>query len=117
MISGTQRIGWDPLAKKLRSWVFDSEGGFGEATWTRDANQWIIKASGVTNDGRAASATRIITRVNKHTMTWESRDREVDGERQPNLGPFTIVLKPPAPAEGKPAGSDAPTKASKSESK
>jgi len=116
-ISGTQRIGWDPLAKKIRSWVFDSEGGFGEATWTHDGNQWIIKASGVTNDGRAASATRVIARVNKHTMTWESRDREVDGERQPNLGPFTIVLKPPAPADGKAAGIDAPAKSSKAETR
>ena len=103
-ISGSQRIGWDPLTKKIRSWVFDTDGGFGEATWTRDENRWIIKASGVTNDGRAASATRILTRLHKHQMTWESRDREVDGEHQPNLGPFTIVRKPPAPLETKPAG-------------
>ena len=29
-ISGTQRIGWDPQKKQIRSWVFDSEGGFAE---------------------------------------------------------------------------------------
>lgn len=103
-MSGSQRIAWDPLTKKIHSWVFDTEGGFGEATWTRDENRWIIKASGVTNDGRAASATRILTRLHKHQMTWESRDREVDGEHQPNLGPFTIVRKPPAPQGTKPAG-------------
>ena len=27
-LSGVQRIGWDPALKKLRSWTFDSEGGF-----------------------------------------------------------------------------------------
>src|SRR5262249_23951699 len=30
VMTGTQRIGWDPLAKRFRSWEFDSEGGFGE---------------------------------------------------------------------------------------
>src|SRR5262249_43443821 len=34
----TQRIGWDPLGKRIRSWVFDSEGGFGESLWTRDGD-------------------------------------------------------------------------------
>ena len=28
----SQRIGWDPLARQIRSWEFDSEGGFGEGT-------------------------------------------------------------------------------------
>ena len=32
-MTGTQRIGWDPLRKVIRSWVFDSEGGFAEGTW------------------------------------------------------------------------------------
>ena len=26
-MKGTQRIGWDPLTKQIKSWVFDSEGG------------------------------------------------------------------------------------------
>ena len=33
----TQRIGWDPAAKQIRSWEFDSEGGFGEGTWGETA--------------------------------------------------------------------------------
>ena len=27
---GTEIIGWDPRANRIRSWVFDSDGGFGE---------------------------------------------------------------------------------------
>ena len=27
-MSGTQRIGWDPVSGKLRAWIFDSEGGY-----------------------------------------------------------------------------------------
>ena len=30
VLSGTQRIGWDPVRQQIRSWVFDSEGGFGQ---------------------------------------------------------------------------------------
>ena len=33
-MSGMQIIGWDPVAKAIRSWTFDSDGGFAEATWT-----------------------------------------------------------------------------------
>ena len=59
----TQRIGWDPLAKQIHSWVFDSEGGFGESLWTRDGNGWIIKATGVRPDGTTASATNLLTPI------------------------------------------------------
>ncbi len=34
-MSGTQRIGWDPLTSQLRMWIFDSEGGYGEGLWHR----------------------------------------------------------------------------------
>ena len=27
-LEGTQVIGWDPAAGRIRSWVFDSDGGF-----------------------------------------------------------------------------------------
>ena len=35
-MTGSQRIGWDPLKKTIRSWVFDSEGGFAEGLWSRE---------------------------------------------------------------------------------
>ena len=50
----TQRIGWDPLTKQIKSWVFDSEGGYGDGLWTRKGNQWVIKSTGVLPDGRIA---------------------------------------------------------------
>ena len=53
----TQRIGWDPSTKCIRSWVFDSEGGFGQSVWVRDGDGWLIKATGVRPDGTTASAT------------------------------------------------------------
>ena len=33
-LSGMQIIGWDAAAKAIRSWTFDSDGGYAEANWT-----------------------------------------------------------------------------------
>jgi uncharacterized protein (TIGR02246 family) len=97
VMTGTQRIGWDPLAKKIRSWVFDSEGGFGEGIWTREGNQWIVKMTGVTRDGKIASATNITTHVSKDRMTWQQRDRIVGGEKTPDIAETPITRQPPTP--------------------
>lgn len=35
MGGGTQWIGWDPLAERVRSWSFETSGGFGEGTWAQ----------------------------------------------------------------------------------
>ena len=97
VMTGTQRIGWDPLAKKIRSWVFDSEGGFGEGIWTREGNQWIVKMTGVTRDGKIASATNVTTHVSKDRMTWQQRDRIVGGEKTPDIAETPIARRPPPP--------------------
>ena len=50
-MSGMQIIGWDPAAKQIRSWVFDSDGGFYEGKWTRKGDRWVIQQTG-THTGR-----------------------------------------------------------------
>jgi uncharacterized protein (TIGR02246 family) len=44
-MAGIQVIGWDPAAKQIRSWVFDSDGGFGQGMWTKKDNRWNIQQS------------------------------------------------------------------------
>jgi uncharacterized protein (TIGR02246 family) len=92
----SQRIGWDPVAKTIRSWVFDSEGGYGESTWTRDGNSWIIKATGVRPDGTTASATNLLTPSGSDNYVYRSTDRIVSDERQPPME-IKVVRKPPQP--------------------
>jgi uncharacterized protein (TIGR02246 family) len=96
-MSGTQRIGWDPHTRQFKSWVFDSEGGFGEGLWSRNGNQWIVKATGVLQDGRTASATQIITFVSKDMARWKTTDRTVGGRALPDVRELVIVRKPPKP--------------------
>jgi uncharacterized protein (TIGR02246 family) len=94
---GTQRISWDPLAQKVHSWVYDSQGGFGEGLWTRNGDQWIIKMTGETNEGLAASSTNIINRVSKDRTTWQSRDRVVGEEWMKDIEEIPVVRKAPKP--------------------
>jgi uncharacterized protein (TIGR02246 family) len=90
----SQRIGWDPLAKCIHSWVFDSEGGFGESLWTRDDDGWIIRATGVRPDGTTASATNVLIPTGTDGYVWRSTDRVVGDERQP-AQEVKVVRKPP----------------------
>jgi len=121
-MTGTQRIGWDPLRGKLRAWIFDSSGSFGEGVWYREsddniasddesetpetdgeedqpanAERWILKTTGVLADGKTASSTSIYTMINDHTMTWQSVDHEIAGVHQPDSDTITIVRKAVAP--------------------
>lgn len=89
-MAGMQIIGWDPATKQVRSWVFDSDGGFGQATWKKKDNRWYIQQSGVLPDGRESSAVNIITYVDDNTCTLQSVNRTVDGELLPNVEEVTI---------------------------
>jgi uncharacterized protein (TIGR02246 family) len=95
VLSGTQRIGWDPTHSQFKTWIFDIEGGFGEGYWARTGDQWVIKAEGVRQDGKRASATNIITRLGKDRASWKSVDRTIGGTAVPGVDEFTIVRKPP----------------------
>jgi uncharacterized protein (TIGR02246 family) len=82
---GTKWIGWDPAAKRVRSWSFESNGGFGEGAWTPDGPSWTIKVNSVLPDGKKATVTNVVTRVDPDTVTVASRGRAVDGKELPDL--------------------------------
>jgi uncharacterized protein (TIGR02246 family) len=84
-VSGTQVLLKDPRTGKLRSWLFDDDGGFGDGSWTRDGKRWVIAATGVQADGGELTATNILTPVNGDTFTWQSTERTLDGEELPNI--------------------------------
>lgn len=41
-LQGTQLIGWDAAAQEIRSWAFDSHGGYAEPEWSAEKNAWVI---------------------------------------------------------------------------
>ena len=89
--NGTQRIGWDPSAKLIRSWNFEPDGGFGDSTWSADTDgRWIVKANSVLRSGHQASATTVVTRVDPDTITFQVRDQKADGKPLPDSATITM---------------------------
>ncbi|WP_153556866.1 YybH family protein [Roseimaritima sediminicola] len=88
--AGMQIIGWDPGQQRIRSWVFDSEGGFGQGVWRKQDNAWYIETTGTAPDGSAASSVNIIDPVDDNTFTWQSIDRVADGQLLPNVDEVVV---------------------------
>ena len=97
VMSIAQRIGWDPSTRQVRSWEFDSAGGFGEGRWSRAGDRWTIKHSGIQADGTASSATNIMTKQGPDAGRWVSTDRVVGGGSLPDSEGDVLVRVPPAP--------------------
>lgn len=95
-LDGTQRIGWDPLRKQLRSWQFDSEGGFSEGFWVRNGNQWIVTVQGTTSEGEPLQATSVYTVVDKERIIWEIANLVVGSEIHEGHS-VVLMRKPPEP--------------------
>ena len=91
--SGMQVIGWDPAAKTIRSWTFDSSGTFAEATWEQRGQRWFIRNRGVLPDGRAASMVNAMKQVDENSFTWQTIDRTAGGELLPNIDEILLVRR------------------------
>jgi hypothetical protein len=67
-----QRIGWDPLVKRIRSWSFSSDGSRSEATWVRDGTSWIATQSIVFPAGGQETAVSIYTYDGQNRCVWRT---------------------------------------------
>lgn len=96
-LDGVQRIGWDASIKKIRSWAFDSEGGYVEGIWTRDGASWLVASRGVSADGSSLSGTAVYTIVDDEMIIWRYRDLIVDNKVHGDTPAVTMVRHPPEP--------------------
>jgi uncharacterized protein (TIGR02246 family) len=92
-VSGIQVIGWDESKKQIRSWVFDSDGGFGEGAWSHKDNRWLVRNTGTLPDGGKTSSVHVFTKVDDNSFKWQAIHRDVDGELLPNLDEVLVVRK------------------------
>jgi uncharacterized protein (TIGR02246 family) len=98
---GTQVIGWDPIKKQIRSWVFSSDGSFGDGVWEKSGKRWTAKVAGVSIDGQATAARQIITQLDEEHFTWQVVDRSVGARLLPNAEEIAYGKTGPAPSEKK----------------
>ncbi|MGE3317316.1 MAG: SgcJ/EcaC family oxidoreductase [Planctomycetaceae bacterium] len=73
-------IGWDPVERKIRSWYFDSTGGFGEATWQQRGNAWRAATFGILADGQTSTSTAEWIPAEGNALVWKSIGVEVEGQ-------------------------------------
>jgi uncharacterized protein (TIGR02246 family) len=85
---GWEVIGWDSVTQEIRSWAFDTDGGFGDRFWTKEGNGWLIEAVNTLPDGSQTTAEHVITKVDDDHYTWQSGNRSADGVLLP---PITVA--------------------------
>ncbi len=88
--SGTQVLGVDPTEGVLRAWTFGDEGGFGEAIWTWEEDQWVIESTGTLPEGQTTSAVNFLKPGGADEFSWRSVERTIDDEPQPDIGPVRV---------------------------
>jgi uncharacterized protein (TIGR02246 family) len=89
--SGTQIIGKDNAEGVIRSWVFQSDGGFGGGVWTREGKKWSVDVYGVTAEGKELTATSIYIHVDPKTYTWQAVGQALDGVSIPDTQPIKVT--------------------------
>ncbi len=99
--ASTQRIGWDPIEGRLRSWTFDSDGGFSDGEWLAGDDEWIVRSEATMPDGTSGSATMSVKLQDADHFVIESTDRVVGGVEEPDFK-LVVARKPPAPAAAAP---------------
>lgn len=85
-------VGWDPTNQRIRSWIFDDSGAFGEGAWSLEGIKWTIKTSSVLQDGKKAKATYIIAPVGADRIVLQIRNRSIDGHPLPDIPELQFSL-------------------------
>ena len=102
-----QRIGWDPLEGVIRSWTFDSDGGYSTGEWVPTESGWVIKSDATMPDGTTGSATVTVTPTDADHFIVRSSDRIIGGVDEPEFE-LTVARRPPQPGAALPGGEAKP---------
>lgn len=92
-MSGIEIIGWDPAEKKIRSWVFDSDGSFVKAEWKPTSNGWTKSNRATFTDGKKGSSLTVLEKTEDGNIKWQQVNRVADGEILPSIDPIIVVRK------------------------
>jgi uncharacterized protein (TIGR02246 family) len=90
-MTGTQVIGWDARQHQIRGWSFNSDGSFGESTWSGDGDSWLCKSVQTLATGATASGTYVMERQDENSFTIQLIGHEFEGEPEPAREPIRVV--------------------------
>ena len=90
----TQVIVWDAKIGTIRSWIFDSKGGFGTGIWEQIAeNTWAVETEFQLADGGVATATNVYKVVDNSRLEFFSTSRKLNGVDLPDTEPVSVNRK------------------------
>jgi uncharacterized protein (TIGR02246 family) len=95
-MDSVQRVGWDPLRQQVRSWLFDSDGGYGDGEWTAFEDGYLIRSSAVMPDGSIGSANIEARKISDAQFVLRGTNRIVAGEPVEDFE-ITVSKQPPQP--------------------
>ena len=75
-----QRIGWDPVVRRVRSWGFSSDGSRSEATLFRDGDSWVAVQTVFLPDGRQESTTNVYSPDGPEKCVWRIMPEAFDAD-------------------------------------
>lgn len=87
---GTQVVGWDPINEAIRSWTFDSDGGYAAGQWSEEGDRWLENSKSILPDGRVGSETHIFSFEDDDSISYQAIARQVDDELLPSIGPVKV---------------------------
>lgn len=85
----TQFFFLDPISRRIRSWQYDFDGGYGDSKWFNSGNDWSAVGRSVQSDGSIGSARYLIKKLDDNTFSWQSTSRRLLGKRLPDSSILT----------------------------
>ncbi len=82
---GIQEIGWDPLSRHIKSWMFNDDGSRGEGQWSKEGHAWMVATSQVLPEGKTVSSTQVYKFRDKDTLVWRSINGVVNHRPLPDM--------------------------------
>ena len=94
----SQRIGWDPLSRRLHSWSFGTDGSHSEADWRLEEGVWVSRTMTVHPDGSQTSTLNHYLYDGKDECTFQSLPTHA-GATDQSAVTMTMTRKPGKSAE------------------
>lgn len=94
----SQRIGWDPLTRRIHSWSFSTDGSHSEADWTLEEGVWVSRTMTVHPDGSQSSTINHYLYDGKDECTFQSLPTHAGATNQAAVT-MTMTRKPGEPSE------------------
>ncbi|MDX2106915.1 MAG: SgcJ/EcaC family oxidoreductase [Candidatus Melainabacteria bacterium] len=85
-----QITGFDPTQNALVSWIFDSNGGFGQARWYSHGKTWESRMNRITPGGQRLSSVNYWQLEAPDKFTWQSTRRVFEGMDLPDSERITV---------------------------